>query len=93
MTIGFQDRWQFVNCVGSMDGKHIRIVLPPKSGTTYYNYKNFYSIVLMPLVNFNYEFIYIDVGKNGRLSDGGILEYTEFHRNLLAKELSFPDNI
>lgn len=92
MAKDFQDRWQFINCGGAMDGKHIRIVPPSKSGSTYYNYKSFHSIVLMGLVNSNYEFIYVDVGKNGRLSDGGVLEYTEFHRKLLANELNLPDN-
>lgn len=91
MTKDFQDRWQFVNCGGSMDGQHIRILPPPKSGLTYYNYKNFNSIVLMALVNSNYEFIHVDVGKNGRLSDGGVFEYTEFGRKLLAKKLNLLD--
>lgn len=45
----------------------------------------------MALVNSNYEFIYVDVGKNGRLSDGGVFEYTEFGRILLAKKLNLPD--
>lgn len=75
-----------------MDGKHIRIVPPPHSGSKYYNYKNFHSIVLMALVNSNYEFIYVDIGKNGRLSDGEVLEYTEFYRNLKLKKLNFPNN-
>lgn len=32
----------------------------------------------MAIVNSNYEFIYIDVGKQGRLSDGGVIEATYF---------------
>ncbi|KAJ8912407.1 hypothetical protein NQ315_013473 [Exocentrus adspersus] len=40
----FENRWQFINCGGALDGKHIRIVPPPKSGALYYNYKNFYSV-------------------------------------------------
>lgn len=79
------------NCGGALDGKHIRI--SPHSGAQYYNYKNFYSIVLMALVNSNYEFIFVDVGKNGRLSDGGVLECTEFYRKLLNSELNLPDKI
>lgn len=75
-----------------MDGKHIRIVPPPHSGATYYNYKNFYSIVLMALVGPNYEFLYVDVGKNGRLSDGGVLEYTEFYQKLKSRQLNLPEN-
>lgn len=46
----------------------------------------------MALVNADYEFIYIDVGKNGRLSDAGIIEYTEFYRRLLEGSLNLPDN-
>lgn len=92
MSKDFQDRWQFVNCGGSMDGKHIRIIPPAKTGSTYYNYKHFHSFVLMALVNSNYEFIYVDVGKNGRHSDAGDLEYIEFNRKLIAKQLNLPDN-
>nr|CAI5851781.1 unnamed protein product [Callosobruchus analis] len=58
----------------------------------YYNYKNFYSIVLMAIVNAEYEFLYVDVGKNGRLSDGGILEQTTFFRHLNSERLRLPDN-
>lgn len=89
---GFEDRWQFVNCGGAIDGKHIRIVPPPNSGAYFYNYKNYYSIVLMALVNWNYEFIFIDVGKNGRISDGGIIEYTHFYERLNSKQLHLPEN-
>lgn len=75
-----------------MDDKHMHIVPPANTGSTYYNYKHFNSIVLMALVDSNYEFIYADVGKNGRLSDVGVLEYTKFHRQLKAIKLNLPHN-
>ncbi|KAK4885232.1 hypothetical protein RN001_001503 [Aquatica leii] len=59
----FETRWQFPNCAGAIDGKHIRITCPAQSGALYYNYKKFYSIILMALVNADYEFIYFDIGK------------------------------
>lgn len=90
--MGFCDRWQFVNCGGSIDGKHIRILQPPGTGAQYYNYKGFYSIVLIAIVNSNYEFIYVDVGKNGRLSDAGIIEFTRFYEELKKGKLELPDN-
>lgn len=71
-----------MNAEDAIDGKHIHIVQPPNSGAQYYNYKGYYSIVLMAIVNSNYEFIYVNVGKYGRLSDGGIIECTEFYRRL-----------
>nr|CAH7763284.1 unnamed protein product [Callosobruchus chinensis] len=48
---GFHRRWQFPNCGGAIDGKHIRITYPAKTGAFYYNYKKVYSIVLMALLN------------------------------------------
>lgn len=89
---GFLDRWQFINCGGSIDGKHIRIVQPPGTGAQFYNYKGFYSIILMAIVNSNYEFIYVDVGKNGRLSDAGVIEFTRFYEDLKKGKLQLPDN-
>lgn len=46
----------------------------------------------MATVNSNYEFIYIDVGKQGRLSDGGVIEATFFFHKLNDGTLNLPEN-
>lgn len=64
---------------------------PPHSGSYYYNYKGSYSIVLMAIVNAKYQFIMIDVGANGRISDGGVLKNTIFWQKFSQNQLSIPD--
>lgn len=83
-------KWQFPHCLGAIDGKHIAIIAPPGSGSYYFNYKKFHSIVLMAIANANYELIFCDVGTNGRISDGGVIENTVFHNLLIKKQLQLP---
>lgn len=58
----FESAANFPLCLGAIDGKHIRVVKPEESGSMFLNYKHFFSIVLMAVVDANYNFIYIDVG-------------------------------
>ncbi|XP_044744261.1 protein ALP1-like [Coccinella septempunctata] len=68
----FWKRWDFPNCVGCIDGKHVRIRNPHHSGSMFRNYKQFFSIVLQGVAGPDYKFIAIDVGAYGKESDGGI---------------------
>ncbi|CAH2008831.1 unnamed protein product [Acanthoscelides obtectus] len=49
----FEKKWQFPHCLGSIDGKHIRIVPPKGSGSYFFNYNKTHSIVLMAIPNAN----------------------------------------
>jgi hypothetical protein len=44
----------------------------------------------MAIANANYEFIYVDVGTNGRISDGGVLRKSDFFKRLDEGRLKIP---
>lgn len=86
----FEEKWNFPNCLGAVDGKHVRITPPAENGSYFWNYKGFNSLVLMGIANINYEFIMVNFGINGRVSNGGVIEHTQFYDKLKHKELNVP---
>lgn len=45
----------------------------------------------MAIVDANYKFLMVDVGANGRVSDGGVLKNTLFWHKLSESQLNLPD--
>ncbi|XP_041983244.1 protein ANTAGONIST OF LIKE HETEROCHROMATIN PROTEIN 1-like [Aricia agestis] len=92
IQIGFASRWNFPNCCGSIDGKHITIQAPPNCGSEYYNYKGTNSIVLMAVVDHDYTFRYVDIGSYGRNADGGVFQNCSLYP-YLENNLLLPENV
>ena len=86
----FARRWDFPNCIGALDGKHIQITCPPNSVSTYFNYKGFYSIHLLALVDATYRFIIVDIGQFGSNADGGVFRKSNLGERFYNNELDIP---
>lgn len=86
----FGQRWNFHHCIGAIDGKHVRIYPSLSSGSAYYNYKDFNSIVLLAIVDAQLRFIYIDVGTNRRMSDHYIWNKCSLKSHLYSNNLHLP---
>ena len=87
----FERKWNFPHCVGAMDGKHIMLQCPVNSTSEYYNYKSFFSIVLFALVDADYNFLFVDVGCQGRISDSGVFKNTDLYKKIERKDLALPE--
>lgn len=91
----FERQWGFPRAIGALDGKHFRCRVnimsfflifkifkaPPDTGSAFYNFKGYFSVVLLAMAGPNYEFIMIDVGASGRNSDAGLYQTSEVRNN------------
>ncbi|KAK3108095.1 hypothetical protein FSP39_001045 [Pinctada imbricata] len=87
----FYRRWNVPHACGAIDGKHVSIRCPPNSGSMFYNYKGFYSIVLLGLVDADYKFLWVDCGGNGAMSDAQIYNASELKYHLQEGTIGLPN--
>ncbi|CAB4034630.1 Hypothetical predicted protein [Paramuricea clavata] len=90
ISSGFEKRWNFPNCLGCIDGKHVNIQAPARSGSLFFNYKKTFSIVLLAVCNGNYQFTMVDIGEAGRQSDAGVFSNSNLGHSILKNLLPVP---
>lgn len=78
----FWKLWNFPNCAGAIDAKHIRIRCPDHSGT---------SLELQGVADADYKFIAIEVGGYGKQSDGETFSSSELYQQIKCRTFIPPD--
>ena len=86
----FEKKWNYPCCIGAIDGKHTAIQQPSGSGSEFFNYKHFFSILFLALTDANYKFIYINVGASGRAGDAGVYNNSTLMKAVAENQLNLP---
>jgi len=81
---------EFPHAIGAIDGKHFAIKKPPGTGSAFYNYKGYFSIVMLAVVDANALFLLIDVGAGGRNSDSSLYLNSPIRRFLESDDSGSP---
>ena len=84
--------WQFPSCWGAIHGCHITIQCPSGGlkACKEYNFKNFYSIVMMAIVDTEDRFIWASVGFPGNSHDSVIFQSTEVWQDITENNIIPP---
>lgn len=64
---------------------------PTDTGSLYYHYKHYFSIVLIGVCDANYSFVTIDVGAYGMSSDSSIFKESLFYKKLMNNSVNIPN--
>ncbi|XP_049522640.1 putative nuclease HARBI1 [Dermacentor silvarum] len=83
----------FPQAVGALDGCHFPVSPPKEHATDYYNYKGWYSIILLALVDHRYRFRYIRVGSPGRCHDASVYADSELKNLVESAHFKTPHAI
>ena len=78
--LDMEEFWQFPCCWAAVDGCHIPLKCPPgglEACKEYHNFKNFYSVVLMGMVDSHYRFVWGSCGYPGNSHDAVIFRSTD----------------
>ena len=85
--------WQFPGVFGGIDDCHIPIKCPHDGNEVrieYYNFKNFYSIVIMGIVTADYRFLWANVGLPGGLNDTCTFQASHLYSDIVRRN-ALPD--
>ncbi len=93
MIVEMDSEWQFPYSFCAVDGCHLPMRCPrggAEARKEHHNFKNFYSLILMALVDAKYRFIWAGSGWAGNTHDSTVFQSTKLYRKILHEKL-IPD--
>ena len=86
----FNEEWKFPYAFVAVDGSHLSMKCPnggAQAMKQYFNFKGFYSIVLMALVDEEYRFIWASVGAPGNTHNSTMLKSTDLWKRIVRRKM------
>ena len=85
------EKWNYNNCLGALDGRHLPLKQTIGGGSNFWNYKKFHSILLLAVCDAKYKFIYANVGASGAAGDASTWLDSSLYRKLSTNTANLPD--
>lgn len=82
ITHDYEQLWQLPNCLGALDGRHFGLKKPPHSGSLFYNYRHFFSTVLLATCNAYKRFTWFNLGDFGKFQLFIIHKHVFFYQSI-----------
>ena len=79
-----------LHVLGALDGKQFTMKKPKKSRSEYYNYKGFFFLVLLALIDTDYRFFGVDVESSGSSSDAQIFNCSKLRKETEDSTFGLP---
>ncbi|XP_060590666.1 uncharacterized protein LOC132745720 [Ruditapes philippinarum] len=87
----WMNSWNFPHVIGAIDSKHIACKSPANVRSDYFNFKGFFSVILLAVVTSDYKFLWIDVSGKGSSSDVHIYNASDLREGLQNNDIiGFP---
>lgn len=91
ISTDFEKTANFPHCLGAVDGKHIRLIRPLKSGSMYFNYEGYFSVLLMAVADSQYRFINVNIGSFGKDCYSSIFKRGSLWKAIEIKSLELTE--
>ena len=74
-----------------MDSKHVALKLPLDNGYLYFNYREYFSIILMVTCNGRYVLKHIDIGSYGSNNGSGTFRNSKMREQFFKNKEHLPE--